>query len=245
MHADCILTDWVGNKSPFVIQYRSVFHIRDTVLRNMHLDAEIADVSFEGIVHFQNVSLANVTLQHGAVVSTTLNDYESAVGYDLEYSADDDANYDVPLRHVAIDERSAWAEDFLIANATMSDCVNLRARPETVYPGCPGDSIAGRERMHARIAIRRASGVDGGSDAEQPQEPDAAPSVDAPFGWSADYPFFDDQKPEYDDGSVIAHVEHTQEWGAEELREFPDRWFSERFLDVDSAWMSSVQEVLS
>ena len=54
------------------------------------MSAELVDVSLEGIVHMHNVTLANVTLDRGAIVSTTLNDYQQAIRYILHYYADDD-----------------------------------------------------------------------------------------------------------------------------------------------------------
>ena len=148
-HADCVFTDWAGWQSPFKIHFKSVFHVRDTIVRNTFIRVEIADVSFEGIVHFQNVSLANVTLLYGEVVSTTDNDYNAAVDFYLTYYADDDANYDVPVDIVQPRERSMWGEEFVLTNATMSDCLYLQALPGTVYPGCPLESINGRARLQA------------------------------------------------------------------------------------------------
>ena len=65
MGADCIFTDWAGVLSPITLKFQSVATIRNSVFRNMHLNYEIVDVSFAGIVNFRNVLLANVTLERG------------------------------------------------------------------------------------------------------------------------------------------------------------------------------------
>jgi len=46
----------------------------------MHLESEIADVSFDGMVVFEDVRFSNVSLARGAIASTTLNDYQQAIG---------------------------------------------------------------------------------------------------------------------------------------------------------------------
>ena len=200
----------------------------------MYLEAEIADVSIEGIVHFQNVSLANVTLQHGAVVSTTLNDYQFAVGYYLTYYAEDDANYDVPLEVVRPSEQSMWGQEFLIRNSSMSDCVYLMVRPGTVYPGCPPESVAGRARIKARSA---------------PLPPGTAPLgvpayaayanyyyADAPDAASIDY--MDNR-----DEALLSHPGIEYPYFDYDMANDPGVWFVARFLDLDSPWIAELRQV--
>ena len=252
-HADCIFTDWVGFRSPFAIHYQSVFHVRDTVLRNMRIDAEIADVSFEGIVHFQNVSLANVTLQHGAVVSTTINDYEHGFTADsyVTYYAEDDANYDVALEAVRPDERSLWGEEFVLGNATMSDCMFPLARPGTVYPGCPPESAAGRVRIEA-LSLHRTSGADVSTAAEVPA---AATPAASPYQY-ARTPSAATFEEDCLDGDCVGedYVKDVQVPAAAsrsaqsdnddyELQHDPSWWFADRFLDVDSPWLVELRQV--
>lgn len=83
--------------------HASVAAVHNTVFRNMRLGVELADVSYEGTIHFSNVSLANVTLTQGRVVATTASDYsyESASG-DLFYEPEDDVKYDVEVTPVLV-----------------------------------------------------------------------------------------------------------------------------------------------
>ena len=143
--ADCIFTDWVGLRSPLMSMHESVTHIRNSVFRNTTLAVELVDVSHGGIVRFNDVSLADVSLTHGAVVSTTTNDYYFEG--DVLYYASDDAQYDVPLEPVPSTAQSMFGEDFVIADATMSDCLFLRAQEGDVFPGCPEESVAARQRL--------------------------------------------------------------------------------------------------
>ena len=112
----------------------------------MRVEAELVDVSYEGTVHFTNVSLANVSLEHGAVVSTTLNDYQQAIGFYIMYYAEDDAAYDVDLVAVAPADAGVFGEEFRIVNDTLSDCIYLLRPADSVLPGCPVSSLAGRNR---------------------------------------------------------------------------------------------------
>ena len=163
VHADCIFTDWAGFHSPLTIKFQSVMSVRNTIFRNMNLHVEIADVSFEGIVHFEDVRFANVTLEHGAVVSTTLNDYQQAIGFYVNYYADDDAEFDVQVSPVLPSEQGVFAEDFVVVNDTMSDCVYLLAIRGTVLPGCSKISLDARKRVVERSwdgsIVRSSTGV--------------------------------------------------------------------------------------
>ena len=125
--------------------HESVTHIRNSVFGNTSIAVELVDVSHGGIVRFNSLALANVSLTHGAVVSTTTNDYE-VVG-DVVYYASDDAQYDVPLELVPPGAQTKFGADFVIADATMSDCLYLLAKDGDVFPGCPVESVAGRHRL--------------------------------------------------------------------------------------------------
>ena len=118
----------------------------------MNLHVEIADLSFGGTVHFEDLRFANVTLEHGAVVSTTLNDYQQAdaSGFHLTYYAADDAAYDVQTIPVTPDKKGVFAEDFLVVNETMSDCLYLLSPPGTVLPGCSKNTLNARNRVKER-----------------------------------------------------------------------------------------------
>ena len=110
--------------------------MHNSVFRNQRLGAEIVDVSFNGMVHLENVRVANATVRNGAFVSTTLNDYHEAPEGDFWYDADDDAVYDVPLTAVPIEQRSLFREQFLVTDAFMSDCRNTQAANPGALPGC-------------------------------------------------------------------------------------------------------------
>ena len=168
MHADCIFTDWAGFNSPLTIKFQSVVSVRNTTFRNMNLHVEIADVSFEGIVHFVDVRFANVTLQHGAVVSTTLNDYHQAIGFYVTYYADDDADYDVLVSKVPAGDRGVFQEDFVVANDTMSDCLYLLAEGATILPGCGVNTLTARNRTIDRGGDLGVTGVPFSATAEGP-----------------------------------------------------------------------------
>lgn len=141
--------------------YASVTHVRDTVFRNMRLEAALVDVSYGGIVRLDRVALANVTLPHAAVVSTGANDYDSIPlmdGVELSeplssvYLPDDDAAYDVPVGVVPPGERGPFALEFLVKDATMSDCL-FQLATDPVYPGCPAASAEAR-RIKAVVSAR-------------------------------------------------------------------------------------------
>ena len=112
----------------------------------MNLDVEIADVSFEGIVQFEATRLANVTLSKGKIVSTTINDYGPAIGFDLNYYADDDAEYDVLVSAVPQGERGVFGEEWVIHSDTGSDCIYLLAPRGALLPGCSQSTLAARNR---------------------------------------------------------------------------------------------------
>lgn len=147
--ADSIFSDWAGFMSPLRINARSVANVRNTVFRNMQLSVEIADVSQTGTARFENVSFANVTLQHGAVVSTSFNDYTApAAGYEVVYYAEDDANYDVEVRRLPHADAGVFGAEFVIDDDYMSDCIYMWAYG--VEPGCPEESVQQRDRLKAR-----------------------------------------------------------------------------------------------
>ena len=222
-----------------MIKYQSVFHIRDTVLRNFDITSEIADVSLEGIVHFQNVSLANVSLQHGNVVGTTLNDYHFAIGYYLTYYAEEDYDFDVELEMVAPDERSMWGEEFRIVNETMSDCVYLLARPGLVYPGCPEESVQRRESIKRRSV--------GQASASALLADSYLTTVGGPL--SGDYGLNNSPRPASDfyyDYFATTGSPEQAEMVAEYNYEYandPGVWFAAKFLDNDDPWLVATREV--
>lgn len=174
-----MFTDWEGYQSPIAAVYHSVVTVRNTVFRNMRLPVEIADVSFDGTVRFDNVSLANVALQHGAVVSTSLNDYRAVGGgldggncpdagagmHTVRYYADDDDGpaYDVALTAVAPGEGGAFGAESVIVHAAMSDCIGFLHEEGLQRPGCPEPPAAARRRVLARVCRDLAQGMRAGT----------------------------------------------------------------------------------
>ena len=73
--ADCIFTDMSGAASMLGVHHDSVANVVNTTFRSMILSVELVDVSYLGIVRFDNVSLSDVTLQQGKIVGTTENDF--------------------------------------------------------------------------------------------------------------------------------------------------------------------------
>ena len=144
MGADCIFTDWAGAGSPVGVFAGSLANVVDTAFRNVWLAVELVDVSDHGIVRLQNVSLTNVTLTRGNVVTTTGNNYFD----DIRYYASDDENYDVELTPVAVGQRGMFGEEFVIEEQFMSDCVYLRVT--VLMPGCPEESLVRREEVLGR-----------------------------------------------------------------------------------------------
>ena len=160
-HADCIFTDWAGDRSPMTIIYGSSASIVDSVFRNMDLTSEIADVSNDGLVRFANTALSNVTLHAGAIVSTTINDYNEVPNFFVFYYAEDDAAYDVDWEPVAVGERGMFGEEFLVEDDLLGDCVYLGAEPEDLRPGCPPESLQQRAAVLLR-AQESGSGEESG-----------------------------------------------------------------------------------
>ena len=161
-HADCVFTDWAGFLSPLTVKFKSVGTVRNSTFRNMNLEVEIADVSFEGIVHFEEARLANVTLSKGNIVSTSLNDYQQAIGFYLSYYADDDAEYDVLVSAVPRGETGVFGEEWVIRNDTASDCIYLLSDPGVLLPGCSQSTLAARNRTIDRgldTGSRKSNGV--------------------------------------------------------------------------------------
>lgn len=166
MCADCIFTDWAGTSSPITLSGQSSTHLRNTTFQNMRLAVELADVSGGSAARFSNVSLTNVTLERGAVVSTTNNDYTTGDDCYLVYYADDDAAYDVaatpaPMSAAAppdspradadpnADDGACPGTDTVIVDETGSDCLYLLAPEGLVLPGCASASAVRRRRMRA------------------------------------------------------------------------------------------------
>ena len=137
MRADSVFTDWGGSHAPLSIGYAGLANIQNSVFRNMHLFSEIVDVSFGGAVRFENVSLANVTLEHNAVVSTSGNDYNTNPPSRFVYDAYDDFGYDVQVVAVPEGRRGEFGEEYRIVEDVMSDCLYLLAPQGLLLPGCP------------------------------------------------------------------------------------------------------------
>lgn len=157
-HAECIFTDWDGSESPLVCNHESVMHVRNSVFRNMNLNVEVVDVSRAGIVRFEGVLLTNVTLEHGAVVSTTANDYTTFAPVFYTASDDEGEDYDVAVVSVSLGERSVFGEEFAVDSATMSDCLYLQAQDGPVFLGCSLESPAARQRL-LHTAVQAGAGA--------------------------------------------------------------------------------------
>ena len=145
LHADCIFTGWTGHDSPLAIQYESSANVVNTVFRSTRLDVELADVSNGGVVRFEDVKLANVSLNHGRIVRTSWNDYESGLG--RQEPAVDGHDYDVEYTPVPVAERSMFGEEFLIDDQVMSDCLYKDAADGVILPGCPMVSAQRRREL--------------------------------------------------------------------------------------------------
>ena len=159
---DCIFSDWMGAIPPLGLHLGSIGNVVDTVFRNMRLNVELVDVSDRGIVRMQNVSLANVTLTRGNVVTTGMNDYIQQKAFRVTYYAADDANYDIELTPVPVGERGMFGEEFVVEDDIMSDCLWLPRPRGAPMPGCPEASLAQRDAV-----VRR-----GRSAAEQAEVPE-------------------------------------------------------------------------
>eukprot|EP00892_Ulva_mutabilis_P006552 jgi/Ulvmu1/4269/UM194_0009.1 len=152
MHADCILTDLASAEPLLGVHVRSVVSVVDTVIRNTHLSAEIADMSYGGAVHFSNVSLANVVLEYGTVVGTTQNDYKLQPVANFNYYPGDDEEYDVDVLPVSVGDRGMFGEEFVLGvpEQNMSDCVFTDVPLDAIMPGCPPVSVQKRREILER-----------------------------------------------------------------------------------------------
>ena len=142
-HADCILTGWTGGASPLEILYESSANVVDTVFRNIRLDVELVDISYGGVVRFEDTKLANISLNHGKIVSTSRIE-EGGGRQDTNAEGND---YDVEYTPVPVAERSMFGEEFFIADQTMSDCLYKEAADGVVLPGCPLVSTQRRREL--------------------------------------------------------------------------------------------------
>ena len=238
MLADCIFTGWGGVHSPLTFKFQSLGNIRNTVFHNSDLQVEIADVSFEGIVRFENVSFANVTLEHDAVVSTTLNDYQQAIGFYLTYYADDDEEFDVTIEPVPPAERGVFGEEFRIVGQTMSDCIYLLAIPGTVLPGCPASSLHARNRTIDR-------GFANDKDRSSTGVPFSQSGPDADYG-GATGSAFPSGPAEYSDiytASEYADVYDEQSATDYEIINNPNARFEQIMLHENSSWLVEARKV--
>lgn len=246
MCADCIFSDWSGFHSPVTIKYQSVVNIRNTVFRNMALEVEVSDVSYEGMVHFENVSFANVTLAHGAVVSTTLNDYQQAIGFYLTYYAEDDVAYDVPLEPVPAGEGGVFGAEFRIKEETLSDCIYLLASAGTVLPGCPTETLAARNRTIDR-------GFDSGGDrlstgvpfSQEPGQDEYAGVPLSSVPLAAEDEFIQSRYDDY--GGALSYHDYLG-ISADGLTDYeiinkPDVRFDEVMLRADNDWLAATRQV--
>ena len=129
----------------------------DTVFRNMRLDVELVDVSNGGVVRFEDVKLANVSLNHGMIMSTSWTDYVSDAEW--QHTAADDADFDVEYRPVPVTERSMFGEEFLIADQIMSDCLHMTAADGPALPGCPLASTQQQQAMSRQSAKQSGAGA--------------------------------------------------------------------------------------
>ena len=166
---DCIFTDWAGFASPLNVEFQGVGSVRNSTFRNMHLHSEIADVSFDGMAHFEDVRFANVTLERGVVVGTTLNDYQQAIGVYIQYYGDDDAELlDMELTPVPEAESGVLGEEFVIKNDSISDCASMTAVQDVRgRPGCSAAAItAAQNSMLARAGDHDREAYLGGDECE-------------------------------------------------------------------------------
>lgn len=151
--ADCIFTDWAGFASPVNVEFQGVGRVHNSTFRNMHLESEIADVSFDGMVVFEDVRFSNVSLARGAIASTTLNDYQQAIGVYIQYYEADDAEFDIVPTPVIEADAGVFGEEFVVTNGVLSDCVSLTAVEDgRGRPGCSAAAItAAQNRMLASV----------------------------------------------------------------------------------------------
>jgi len=126
-----------GAMSTLGVHRDSVANIVNTTFRSTNLSVELVDVSYLGIVRFDNVSLSDVTLQQGKVVGTTENDFHYSTEMEISYYPEDDQHYDVHITEVQGQERDTLGVEFIIEEQVMSDCVYVFVGKDTVLPGCP------------------------------------------------------------------------------------------------------------
>lgn len=155
--ADCTFTDWTGFASPLNIAFQSIGSVRNSTFRNMHLQSEIADVSFNGTAHFEDVRFANVTLKHGFVIGTTLNDDQQATGDYIQYNGDDEAVHsDMTLSPVKEVDSGVLGVELVIENDAVSDCTFMHAAEDVL--GRPGCSAAAAITANRRLGGAGESG---------------------------------------------------------------------------------------
>ena len=233
MRADSVFTDWGGFQAPLSIGYAGLANIQNSVFRNMHLFSEIVDVSFGGAVRFENVSLANVTLEHNAVVSTSGNDYNTNAPCSLVYDAYDDFGYDVQVAAVPEGRRGEFGEEYRIVEDVMSDCLYLRAPQGLLLPGCPDASVQKRRRMRAGKTdhLQFVAGTEGVSTTEaQPQDAAADDGYDAT---DADYQY----DPQFDYEAEQQYV--ADDW----ITQVVSRPFESLLLWKNDTWLTALQAV--
>lgn len=144
-HADCIFTSWSGASSPITLT-DSTANVRNSVFTNIDIPLELVDISFGGLVRFESVILANVSIHSGHVVSTTSNDYASVFSTPLHsahsesderqalyYYNEDDTAYDVPITSVPAEERGVFGEEWRIGKAAMLNCNPLFTGDEALF----------------------------------------------------------------------------------------------------------------
>eukprot|EP00892_Ulva_mutabilis_P004147 jgi/Ulvmu1/2103/UM125_0007.1 len=242
--ADSVFSDWEGSLSPLRANGGSVINTVHTTFRNMHLAVEIADVSRQGSVRFEDVRLANVTLQRGAVVSTSENDYEQpASHYYLWYYAEDDEEYDVKVEALPPGQGGEFGADRIIRQDVMGDCVFVHTVPEfAVQPGCPNASVQQRERVKARSR---------GSLPTEEKIPIEYFSVYAPD--PAEYNYYADYYAPGPAEDVVSaeeyadvFAEHPSGAAEEEYADAstPRERYRDRVLSMDDAWILRTRAVL-
>ena len=121
--------------APLLFVFNTVANVRNTVLLDMRLTAGVADVTGAGAVRFENVSLTDVTLVQGDVISTGLHRYDAV--YDEDAAEDDagmDAGTEVSLEWVPPEHRSVFGEHYIISEAMVSYCPDGTAH--AIPPWC-------------------------------------------------------------------------------------------------------------
>ena len=123
----------------------------------MKQSTEIVDVSYGGLVRFQNVLFSDSGLPDMHVVGTSMNDYHHPLDarYDVQgvYYASDDATYDVTTAVLPPEKGGVFDANYGIETAVMSDCLFLEYEENDTMPrpGCPPGSIPAREAVVARM----------------------------------------------------------------------------------------------